>query len=98
MYFISRNSSVFDPFHAGTFEYMTGSHVIVLLVIVALLLLLFLYRIQVRRSLLLKELLRWGLASILILSQLTLEIWYQAYGLWDMRYTLPLELCSITLI
>lgn len=95
---ISNVISIFDPYHAGTFEYMSGSHITVLLVIAALILLLFLYRSQLRRSPLLKELLRWNLASVLILSQLTLEIWYQAYGLWDIKKTLPLELCSLTLI
>lgn len=98
MYFISRDSSIFDPFHAETFEYMSGSHVTVLLIILALLLLLFLFRFQLRRSPLLKEVLRWSLAAVLIISQLTLEIWYQAFGLWDIKNTLPLELCSLTLM
>ncbi|WP_454189871.1 YwaF family protein [Paenibacillus sp. Marseille-Q7038] len=77
---------------------MSGSHVTVLLIILSLLLLLFLFRSRLRQSRLLKELLRWSLAVILILSQLTLEIWYQAFGLWDIKNTLPLELCSLTLI
>lgn len=98
MYSTLRVFSEFDPYHAGTFEYMSASHVIVLLFIAILILFLFLYKSKFSSSPLLKELLRWSLASVLILSQLTLEIWYQAYGLWDIKNTLPLELCSLTLI
>lgn len=35
--------------------------------------------------------------SLLIVSELTLNIWYFYSGEWDVAYTLPFQLCSITL-
>ncbi|WP_249435785.1 TIGR02206 family membrane protein [Paenibacillus sp. Marseille-Q4541] len=98
MYSILSYSSIFNPFHAPPFEFMSTFHIAALLIIVVVILALFLYRTQLRYSSVWKQALRWGLIIILFLSQVTLEIWYRAYAIWDMKYTLPLELCSITLI
>lgn len=98
MYSFLRDFAFFDPQNARTFISMSAAHLAVLVTIGGLVLMLFLGRAGVRRSSMLTSLVRWGIVVILVLSQLTLEVWYQVYDLWNPRYTLPLELCSITLI
>ncbi|MCM3785194.1 TIGR02206 family membrane protein [Neobacillus mesonae] len=90
--------SIFNPYDAPRFELMSIAHLGALGVIFALLLAMFLYRSKIRSSLPGKKTLRYVLMAVLFLSQLSLEAWYQIYDLWDPAYTLPLELCSITLI
>ncbi|MCY9590149.1 TIGR02206 family membrane protein [Paenibacillus chitinolyticus] len=40
---------------------------------------------------------RIAIALILVLCETGLNVWYAAEGIYDVRYTLPLELCSISL-
>ena len=40
---------------------------------------------------------RYALAGVLILCELSLNIWYVAQDIYDVSSTLPLELCTISL-
>ena len=40
---------------------------------------------------------RWTIAAVLILCELSLNVWYAAENVFDAGNTLPFELCSITL-
>ncbi|PSL50980.1 putative integral membrane protein (TIGR02206 family) [Salsuginibacillus halophilus] len=42
-------------------------------------------------------LVRWVLASLLIICELAIQIWYIAEGVWDVSFALPLHISSITL-
>ncbi len=41
---------------------------------------------------------RYGLVLVLLLSEIALNIWYVVWGEWTVSRSLPLELCSISLI
>lgn len=41
------------------------------------------------------NILRYGLASILVINQLARHIWINYYGEWSIQWNLPLHLCSI---
>ncbi|GGD66844.1 YwaF family protein [Paenibacillus nasutitermitis] len=80
----------------GVFLAFSLSHLFALLVFVLSVIVLFLLRHWFqsgRRS-------RWGrygLAALLILCEASLNIWYAAEGVYRVKSTLPLELCSISL-
>lgn len=40
---------------------------------------------------------RWLLLSLLILSEISLHLWSIHYGTWNIRFNLPLNLCSISI-
>ncbi|MFV8827909.1 TIGR02206 family membrane protein [Alkalihalobacterium sp. APHAB7] len=40
---------------------------------------------------------RWGLLAVLVLSEISIIIWSIAIGLWDIRFNLPLQLCTISI-
>ncbi|WP_216827682.1 YwaF family protein [Alkalihalobacterium elongatum] len=40
---------------------------------------------------------RWWLLSVLVISELSIIMWSIAAGLWDIRYNLPLQLCTISI-
>ncbi|MFD1136259.1 YwaF family protein [Paenibacillus urinalis] len=98
MHTIVADLSIFNPYNAPRFEFMSLAHAGAVAVIIVLLLAMFMYRQKLRNSVSARKILRCILLSLLILSQLMLEVWYQIYDLWDPAYTLPLELCSITLL
>ncbi|MBE4908214.1 TIGR02206 family membrane protein [Bacillus luteolus] len=79
------------------FQFLSGSHLIMVGLLVFLAFLLYFYREQIRGTV-------WGqsvrilLILILVLSEVTLTIWYNYTGVWDAVDTLPFQLCSISLI
>ncbi|RXT02330.1 TIGR02206 family membrane protein [Ammoniphilus sp. CFH 90114] len=93
---------MFADFFSGTytgdaFSMFSMSHWTVLFGFFALILLLYRYRDEINKSSKAYSLIRYGLAVILILTELTLNIWYYANAIWDPGSTLPFQLCSITL-
>jgi len=83
-------SEPFVPFSAP--------HLLMLLTLIVFSFLLYIFRFRLRKSPKGKHLLRYALAALLAVSQAVLDAWNIAEGAWNPKYTLPLELCSITLL
>lgn len=58
--------------------------------------LMYLFKSQIRGKGIKK--IRLSLAAILIFQEVSFQIWSITTGLWSVKYTLPLQLCSITTI
>lgn len=80
------------------FVLLSLPHVLALAVVLLLILGLYYTRITIRNCPWLRRTVRYGLALLLLLSEASLNIWYLEQNVWDARYTLPLELCSLTLL
>ena len=50
-----------------------------------------------RNTHILKQYGRWVILITLIMAELSLNYWYYHTSVWDIKYTLPLQLCSISL-
>ncbi|MBB6023170.1 putative integral membrane protein (TIGR02206 family) [Paenibacillus sp. JGP012] len=88
-----------DPYDAAPFMAFSTSHIISMIIIALLVLLLFLFRHSLRKlSERSSRLLRVGLASMMIGSEIVLQLWYVYGGVWSLQTSLPLELCSLTLL
>ncbi|HEY2494796.1 MAG TPA: TIGR02206 family membrane protein [Paenibacillus sp.] len=90
--------SFFDYDHSARFQVFSTSHWISLSVFMILVVLLFVFKRFIKKKSRVKTIIRWSIAVILIMSEITLELWYLVQERWDMKHTLPLELCSITLL
>ncbi|MGW9528610.1 YwaF family protein [Paenibacillus terrae] len=90
--------SWFDAAVPEKFEAFTSSHGLAVLGLILCALLLWLTRGLIRSHKPLSEGIRWLLVTILILSEVTLNIWYVTQHIWDAQTSLPLELCSVTLL
>lgn len=78
------------------FTAYSTTHVVALLIFAILVILLFACRRWLQdehRS----KVARYGLAAVLIVCELSLNIWYVTEGIYDVSRTLPLELCTISL-
>ncbi len=71
----------------------SASHIVSLCVTIALLFFLFLFRNESWMKMNGRWLIVLGLAG----SEIWLNYWYFTTGMWDIRYTLPFQLCSISL-
>ncbi len=86
----------FDVNDPNYFIAYSPSHLLVLGILAALIILLYFNRHWFKVG----ERGRYGryvLAALLVLSEVTLNIWYISEGVYDVKDTLPLELCSISL-
>ncbi|TMV48467.1 TIGR02206 family membrane protein [Paenibacillus mesophilus] len=86
----------FDADSPNVFTAYSLTHMIALAVFVAAVVLLYISRHwlrQGRRS----RYGRYALAALLIASEVSLNAWYVAENVYDVKYTLPLELCSLSL-
>ncbi|WNQ13352.1 TIGR02206 family membrane protein [Paenibacillus aurantius] len=83
----------FDARYEGTFTAFSLSH---LLAVAALFLAIAL--MAALRSRLAKRPVRLTLAGVLLGTEAALNLWYREQGIWSVQSTLPLELCSITLL
>ncbi|WP_226003359.1 TIGR02206 family membrane protein [Paenibacillus sp. BJ-4] len=92
------SGSWFDAYAPQRFEAFTPSHVWAVLGLIVCALLLWLTRGFIRSHKLVNEAIRWFLMTVLILSEVTLNIWYVTQLIWDAQTSLPLELCSVTLL
>lgn len=88
-----------DPNDAEPFAAFSTSHIVSIVIIAVLILLLFLFRRQLRsmstRS---SQLTRMGLAGFMIGCEILLQFWYVYGGIWSLQTSLPLELCSLSLL
>lgn len=73
------------------------SHLAVLLIISGLVVLLYFFRANLRKPAA-NLITRCTLAGILILSEVCFQLWHVWTDSWSPVYTLPLQLCSVTLI
>lgn len=80
------------------FRFLSASHLIAVGILVCLILILFVSRSLIQRQPYLKKMIRYTLLTLLILSEISLELWYVQQGIWNPARHLPLELCSITLL
>jgi hypothetical integral membrane protein (TIGR02206 family) len=85
-------SKAVNPFNAFSI-----SHISMILLFGFLAILLFTYRESLRQENR-RTTIRFLLVGLLVLSELSLNIWYSTTDMWDPYDTLPLQLCSISLI
>ena len=72
------------------------SHIAAVLVILGVCILMYVLKSEIRGKGTKKF--RLSLAAILIFQEVSFQIWSITTGLWSVKYTLPLQLCSITTI
>ncbi|MNO62515.1 Integral membrane protein [compost metagenome] len=90
--------SMFSSQAVPEFVPFSTAHLIAFGIMIILVLSLFWGRMYIRNHRGWRLGIRYGLAFVLLLTQVSLNIWYVAWGVWDVKYTLPLELCSISLL
>ncbi|MCL6457684.1 MAG: TIGR02206 family membrane protein [Gorillibacterium sp.] len=86
----------FDAQAAASFFIFSQEHRMALSVVALLIALLFCLRRWFRDGNQ-RNIARWSIASVLILCEVSLNIWYVREGVYQAKDTLPLELCSISL-
>lgn len=91
-------NSFFDPYIQDDFVMFSISHWISLIIFFVLMIGIYVYKSQIRSNLLLKNSIRYLILASLIIPEVALYIWYVVSDIWDIKSSLPLELCSITLI
>jgi hypothetical integral membrane protein (TIGR02206 family) len=79
------------------FIFYSKSHWVALILIISTCMLIFLLRGHIRQHKK-ADLYRYGLAGFLLLINVILHIWYGTSGSWDISHTLPLHLCSLTVL
>ncbi|RLL40620.1 TIGR02206 family membrane protein [Oceanobacillus piezotolerans] len=82
---------------AEVFSLFSISHIIMLILALVLCAAMIVFRNDIRRTPL-RKWVRVSLIIALILSESTLNIWYFTTGAWDVKETLPLQLCSLSLL
>lgn len=82
-----------EPFHL-----FSPSHLVVLLLFVVLTTALFVYRKKWRSSARSRHTLRHTLAATLLLTEIAFQLWHLWTESWSLAYTLPLQLCSVSLL
>lgn len=83
-------------YNGDPFQVYSLSHLIVLGIMFLLSLMMYKFSHSIKETYL-RYVLRYGLAIILIMTELTLHIWYFYLGTWDPTYSLPFQLCSVSL-
>ncbi|WP_096154852.1 MULTISPECIES: YwaF family protein [Bacillus] len=84
----------FDPSNASNSSiFFSTSHIVVLGVMCILISLLYIFRKQKW----MKSKIRWAILLLLIITELGLNIWYFSTDYWNVMYTLPFQLCSISI-
>lgn len=89
-------SRYFDANDPGGFSAYSLSHLMALFTLVVVAALLYAARRWLREGARSARG-RLTLAAVLVLSELALNVWYAAEGVFSLKETLPLELCSISL-
>ncbi|WP_458125575.1 YwaF family protein [Paenibacillus sp. Z3-2] len=88
-----------DPYDAEPFILFSTSHIVTISGIAVLILLLFILRHQLRLwSERARHTLRIVIACIMFGCEIVLQLWYIYGGVWTLQTSLPLELCSLSLL
>lgn len=90
-------SQFFEPGKENVFQLFSPAHLITLAVFLLFIFLLFFFRMDLRKPGI-NRAARIYMFSILILSEVSLQIWLWWSGHWNYQYSLPLHLSSISLI
>ncbi|GGH12316.1 ABC transporter permease [Paenibacillus segetis] len=90
--------SFFGPNSSPKFIMFSTPHVSAIGVLLLFIFALYLWKRRIRSNRVASSAIRYALVVLLALTELGLNTWYFTNHLWDVRYTLPLELCSVTLI
>ncbi|AZK46309.1 TIGR02206 family membrane protein [Paenibacillus lentus] len=91
-------SSFFRVKDAPDFVMYSTSHLVGMGLLLLLIAVLFAGRRYIGSSVLAMKVIRYGLLGLLLLSEIALNSWYVFEGQWDITDTLPLELCSVSLL
>ena len=91
-------TSFFNRKHNLDFVMFSAPHWVALLILTGLGLFLYFSRLSIRSKPQLRNKIRLSLVVILILCEVSLQIWYLSQGIWKPSSSLPLELCGITLM
>ncbi|WP_410771679.1 TIGR02206 family membrane protein [Fontibacillus sp. BL9] len=92
------SESFFSSGQAPDFLLFSLAHLVWIGLLTAIILGLYWARNMIRERKGLRLAVRYGLLGILLVSEVGLNAWYWAQGVWNVRHTLPFELCSITLL
>lgn len=95
---MKESASVFSSGQAPEFIFFSPSHLIWIGLLIVMILGLYAAKKRIRSRKALRLGVRFGLLGFLLISEATLNVWYWTQGAWNVRHTLPLELCSITLL
>ncbi|WP_339240126.1 TIGR02206 family membrane protein [Paenibacillus sp. FSL R5-0517] len=88
-----------DPYDAEPFILFSTSHIVTISLIALIIMLLFLLRHRLRSwSEGARRKLRIVLACIMFTCEIVLQIWYVYGDVWSLQTSLPLELCSLSLL
>ncbi|WP_289136633.1 TIGR02206 family membrane protein [uncultured Brevibacillus sp.] len=79
------------------FRLFSPSHIVSLILLLALVTLLYFYRHKWQTSFS-GKFTRFALAGFLILSEVCFQLWHVYTDSWSAAFTLPLQLCSVTLL
>ncbi|MDR6226162.1 YwaF family protein [Desmospora profundinema] len=90
-YYFDSDASLFP------FVLFSGTHLITLLVL-GLITFLFFRTLPRMKGTKLESVIRFGLIGIILLSEISWHLWNVRNGQWTLQYSLPLQLCSITLL
>ncbi len=88
----------FDPYLPDDFVMFSFSHWLSITIFLVLMISLYAFRSFIWSNLLIRDGIRYLLIAMLFIPELTLHIWYAVKDIWDVKDSLPLELCSITMI
>lgn len=91
-------NSFFDRRHETDFIMFSMPHLLALAVIALVVVLLFRCRFALRSQPSLRRSVRLLLACLLLFCEAGLHVWYFSQGIWKTGFSLPLELCGITLL
>jgi len=88
-----------DPYDAEPFILFSTSHIVTISLIAVIIMLLFLLRRRLRSwSEGARRKLRIVLACIMFTCEIVLQLWYVYGDVWSLQTSLPLELCSLSLL
>ena len=90
--------SFFGSNRSPQFIMFSTQHMSAIGVLLLFIIALYVWRDRIRGNRMILSTIRYSLIVLLALTEIGLNIWYLTNHLWDVRYTLPLELCSVTLI
>ncbi|RSD25095.1 TIGR02206 family membrane protein [Mesobacillus subterraneus] len=90
-------SRFFEPGKENVFQLFSPAHIVTLLVFLLFIFLLFFFRKRLREPGI-NQAARISLFLVLVLSEVSLQVWLWWSGYWTYQYSLPLHLSSISLI